>query len=85
VWAWGSQWLIQTNIAAWLSGGIVWVVDRDAAQRGTMGYVEEGDADRLVGPGAILITDTRALATLAALVLAAALLGWMSLLRRDVE
>ena len=85
VWAWGSQWLVQTNIAAWLSGGIVWVVDRDAAQQGTVGYLEEGDADRLVGPGAILITDTRALATLAALVLAAALLGWMSLLRRDVE
>ena len=28
VWAWGSQWLIQTNIAAWLQGGITKLVDR---------------------------------------------------------
>jgi ABC-2 type transport system permease protein len=86
VWAWGSQWLIQTNIAAWLSGGITWVVDRTAAQRGTAAYSEGAGGDQVVvGPGAILITDTRGLATLVALALAAAVASWLSFRRRDVE
>lgn len=86
VWAWGSQWLIQTNIAAWLSGGIAWVVDRNAAQQGTAGYVDGPVTDEArLGPGQILITDTRGLATLGAFVLAAALVSWVAFQRRDVE
>ena len=84
VWAWGSQWLVQTNIAAWLSGGITWVVDRNAAQQG-YGLVGPGGGENTVPPGSILISDTRGLATLAALVVVAGLLSWITFRRRDVE
>jgi hypothetical protein len=87
LWPWGSQWLLQTNAAAWLSGGLTWLVDRAAAERasGTGGgpVVLESEADLL--PGYILITDTRGLATLTALVLAVCAVSWISLTRRDVE
>ena len=41
LWAWGSQWLIQTNIAAWLQGGIPKLVDRRAAEQ-SMGSMSGG-------------------------------------------
>ena len=84
VWAWGSQWLVQTNIAAWLSGGITWTVDRNAAQQG-YGVVVEAEGEPYIPPGSIFITDTRGLATLAALVAIAGLLSWITFRRRDVE
>ncbi len=84
VWAWGSQWLVQTNIAAWLSGGITWVVDRNAAQQG-YGALGPDEGENVVPPGSIVISDTRGLATLAALVIVAGLLSWISFRRRDVE
>ncbi len=87
LWPWGSQWLLQTNAAAWLSGGITWLVDRAAAERasgaggGTVVLESEGD----LLPGYILITDIRGLTTLTVLVLAACAVSWISLRRRDVE
>jgi ABC-2 type transport system permease protein len=87
VWAWGSQWLIQTNVIAWLQGGTTWLVDRRAAMQGSGGYGEPGlgDGEPSLAPGYILISDTRALATLAGVVLVAALISWALFRRRDVE
>lgn len=84
VWAWGSQWLVQTNIAAWLSGGITWTVDRNAAQQGYNAF-GPGEGETFVPPGSIVISDTRGLATLAALVVIAGLLSWITFRSRDVE
>jgi ABC-2 type transport system permease protein len=86
LWPWGSQWLLQTNGAAWLSGGLTWLVDRAAAERASGtggGAVLESEGDLL--PGYILITDIRGLTTLTVLVLAACAVSWISLRRRDVE
>ena len=83
LWPWGSQWLLQTNAAAWLTGGLTKLVDRTTAER-TGAYLtnaSEGD----LPPGYILISDTRGLTTLAAIVAAACLVSWMSLRQRDVE
>jgi hypothetical protein len=87
VWAWGSQWLIQTNVIAWLQGGTTWLVDRRAAQQGVGGYEGTGleQPSQAVQPGYILISDTRALATLACIVLVAGVLSWALFRRRDVE
>lgn len=86
LWPWGSQWLLQTNGAAWLSGGLTWLVDRAAAERASGtggGAVLETEGDLL--PGYIVITDIRGLTTLTALVLAVCAVSWISLRRRDVE
>jgi len=80
LWPWGSQWLLQTNAAAWLTGGLTKLVDRAAAGRAG-GFVAEGD----LSPGYILISDTRGLATLAGIVLVTCAVSWVSLRRRDVE
>lgn len=80
LWAWGSQWLVQTNILAWLQGGMEWVVDRAAMEsRGV--YLEPGMGQ----PGTIWLSDTRALATLAAMVVVALLISVVMLTRRDVD
>lgn len=83
LWPWGSQWLLQTNAAAWLTGGITTLVDRAAAERAGAFVTELTEGD--LPPGYILITDARGLATLATIVLAASLISWMSLRQRDVE
>lgn len=84
LWPWGSQWLLQTNAAAWLAGSLTKLVDRAAAE-GSSGYVEySGGADQLPA-GYITISDTRGLATLAGIVLVACLISWISLRQRDVE
>jgi hypothetical protein len=80
LWAWGSQWLIQTNAAAWLTGGLDVMVDRAAAERST-GYVTEGSTL----PGYIRIDDSRGLAVLVAVVAVGCLVSWLSLRSRDVE
>lgn len=80
LWPWGSQWLLQTNSAAWLTGGLTKLVDRPAAER-TGAYLVEGQ----MPPGYIIISDTRGLATLAAIVAAACLVSWLSLRKRDIE
>ncbi|HEX6887758.1 MAG TPA: hypothetical protein VF143_06600 [Candidatus Nanopelagicales bacterium] len=79
LWAWGSQWLMQTNIAAWLQGGIQWRVDRNPVTYGSGPVVDE------VPPGTIFITDTRAMAWLAGLAVVAVLVSLVGFLRRDVE
>ena len=83
LWPWGSQWLLQTNAAAWLTGGVTKLVDRAAAERsGAFLTVVPGGQP---GPGYVVISDTRGLATLAVIVLAACLISWISLRQRDVE
>ncbi len=84
LWSWGSQWLIQTNAAAWLGGGIAWTVDRGASQRGyeTLEYT---DVVPLVGPGQIWIGPGRALGVLAAIVVVVSLVAVALLRRRDVD
>lgn len=79
VWPWISQWLVQTNIIAWLSDGMEKMVDPAAAERG--GFYQDGAA----GAGFVFISGGRALTTLAAIALLAALVGWIAFLRRDVE
>ena len=83
LWPWGSQWLLQTNAAAWLTGGLTKLVDRAAAERSGAYLVEVSEGDLL--PGYTLISDTRGLATLAAIVLVACTVSWLSLRQRDVE
>ena len=78
LWTWGSQWLIQTNIAAWLSGGIQWRVEANPVTYGSRVLDE-------VPPGTIFITDTRAIAWLSGLVLVGVLVSLVGFLRRDVE
>lgn len=80
VWPWGSQWLVQTNIMAWLQGGTDVMVNRAAAQQ-DLGYgaVMESPA------GYIHLSDTRALTTLAVVALTAVLIGWIAFRLRDVE
>ncbi len=80
LWAWGSQWLIQTNATAWLTGGLDVLVDPAAAQP-TAGFLPEGSAS----PGYIRIDDTRGIATLVTLVAIGCLISWWSLRSRDVE
>jgi hypothetical protein len=80
LWAWGSQWLIQTNAAAWLNSGLDLIVDRAAAER-TTGFLSEGSTL----PGSIRIDDTRAMATLVTMVAFGCLISWWSLRMRDVE
>jgi ABC-2 type transport system permease protein len=79
LWAWGSQWLIQTNLAAWLQGGVQWRVDRNPVTYSAAPLAPG------VEPGTIFITDTRALAWLATLALGTALVSLVAFLRRDVE
>jgi hypothetical protein len=81
LWPWGSQWLLQTNAAAWLTGGVTKLVDRAAAER-SGGYAELGDG---LPPGYIIISDNRGLATLATIVAVACLVSWITLRQRDVE
>ena len=89
LWAWGSQWLIQTNISAWLQGGIPKRVDRRAAEQSVGGMPgagpSDGETEAALGPGYIFISDTRALATLAGLVIVLSLASWASFRFRDVE
>jgi hypothetical protein len=80
LWAWGSQWLIQTNATAWLTGGLDVLVDPAAAQT-TAGFLPEGSTS----PGYIRIDDTRGIATLVTLVAIGCLISWWSLRSRDVE
>jgi ABC-2 type transport system permease protein len=80
LWPWGSQWLIQTNAAAWLNGGLDLLVDRAAAER-TTGFLPEGTTM----PGYLRIDDTRAIATLVTLVAFGCLISGWSLRKRDVE
>ncbi len=80
LWAWGSQWLIQTNATAWLTGGLDVLVDPAAAQP-TAGLLPEGSTS----PGYIRIDDTRGIATLVTLVAIGCLISWWSLRSRDVE
>ncbi|MCU0283413.1 MAG: hypothetical protein MUD13_05865 [Candidatus Nanopelagicales bacterium] len=79
LWTWGSQWLIQTNIAAWLSGGIQWRVEANPVTYGSGPVLDE------LPPGTIVITDTRAIAWLSGLVLVGVLVSVLGFLRRDVE
>jgi hypothetical protein len=79
LWAWGSQWLVQTNLAAWLEGGIRWRVDRNPVTYAAAPLAPD------VEPGTIFITDTRAIAWLSGLVLVAVLVSLLAFLRRDVE
>jgi ABC-2 type transport system permease protein len=81
LWPWGSQWLLQTNAAAWLTGGVTKLVDRAAAER-SGGYAELADG---LPPGYIVISDTRGLTTLATMVAVACLVSWITLRQRDVE
>jgi hypothetical protein len=78
LWAWGSQWLMQTNLAAWLQGGIQWRVDRTPVTYSA----PLGDA---VAPGTIFITDARAIGWLTGLAVVAVLVSLVGFLRRDVE
>ena len=80
LWPWASQWLIQTNAAAWLNGGLDLLVDRAAAER-TTGFLSDG----ATLPGYIRIDDTRGIATLVTLVAIGCLISWWSLRSRDVE
>ena len=80
LWPWGSQWLIQTNAAAWLNGGLDLLIDPAAAQR-TGVYLSDGVAS----PGYIRIEDSRGLATLVVLVVIGCVISWWTLRSRDVE
>ncbi len=83
MWAWGSQWLIQTNAIAWLDGGMAWTVDRRASERSGFGTdLVEG---ALTGPGQIWISQARALGVLAAIVVVISLVAAILLRRRDVD
>jgi hypothetical protein len=84
LWPWGSQWLIQTNSAAWLTGGLNLLVDRAASER-SGGYSELSEGADQLPPGYIVISDARGLGTLAFVVAAACLISWISLRQRDVE
>ncbi|MGB7981404.1 MAG: hypothetical protein WCF36_11505 [Candidatus Nanopelagicales bacterium] len=84
LWAWGSQWLIQTNALAWLGGGVAWVVDRGASQQGYSNY-ELTDVVPLVGAGEIWISQARALGVLAAIVVVISVIAGVLLRRRDVD
>lgn len=84
LWPWGSQWLLQTNAAAWLTGGLTKLVDRVAAERAG-GYSQYSEGSDQLPAGYIVISDIRGLATLAAIVAVACLVSWISLRRRDVE
>lgn len=79
LWPWGSQWLLTTNIAAWLQGGAMHLVNRAAAE--ASGFTPEGQS----APGYIWISGARALATLAVVVVAGGLVSWISFRARDVE
>lgn len=82
VWAWGSQWLVQTNIIAWLQGGIAWTVDRRALQSATPLGQAAPDALPL---GQIWLSQGRALATLTAMVVTCLVVAAVLLSRRDVD
>jgi ABC-2 type transport system permease protein len=79
LWAWGSQWLVQTNVAAWLSGGLQWTVNRNPVTYSAAPLAPD------VQPGTIFITDTRAIAWLSGLVVVGVLVSLVAFLRRDVE
>ena len=74
-WPWASQWLVQTNMLAWLQGGRLQMVSRQPVVYD----------DAAIAPGVIMITDTRALLTLSVIAALAVLAGWIALVRRDVE
>ena len=80
LWPWGSQWLIQTNAAAWLTGGLD--RSRRPARRATDRRVPSEGSTL---PGYIRIDDTRGIATLVTLVAIGCLISWWSLRTRDVE
>ncbi len=78
-WAWGSQWLVQTNLIAWLQGGVSWVVDRRPEA------ILETGPESYLGPGQIWISQGRALGTLSAMVLLVLVGSALLLTRRDVD
>lgn len=86
-WAWGSQWLVQTNLVAWMQGGMPWVVDRRAYEVGTGpgAFTQGGAGDPALQAGQIWLSQERALATLAAMGLAALVVAAVLLVRRDVD
>ena len=78
LWPWVSQFLVQTNVGAWLSGGVNVMVDRAAAQ--TSGFVPEGQT-----AGFVHISEVRGLTTLAVVALTVVVLSWIAFRRRDVK
>jgi hypothetical protein len=80
LWPWGSQWLIQTNVTAWLTGGLDVVVDRAAAERGAATLTDSSAV-----PGVVRIDDSRGLITLLAMVAVGCVISWWALRTRDVE
>mgnify|MGYP001819943915 CR=1 FL=1 len=83
LWPWATQWLIQTNLAAWLTGGSTVMVDPGAAQLDNT-FAPEVEVES-VPAGFLLITDTRALATLTVIAATGVVLGWITFRRGDVE
>jgi hypothetical protein len=79
-WPWGSQWLIQTNATAWLTGGLDVRVHLTAPQS-TAGLLPEGSTS----PGYIRVDDARAMATMVIVVAVGCLISAWVLRSRDIE
>ena len=76
LWPWGSQWLLQTNVAAWMSGGIEWQVSRS---------VTSGSDSTMTTFGNIFISQGRAMAVMVLMVLVVLTVAGTLLRRRDVD
>lgn len=82
LWTWGSQWLVQTNVLAWLQGGTQWVVARRGGPESSESGMVAPDA---TAPVTIWLSQGRALGTLAVMVVLVVLVAAVLLRRRDVD
>lgn len=80
LWPWGSQWLVQTNVIAWMSGGTEWTVSRGAAS-GSGSSVGGSEAQS----GVIYLSDERGLGVLVLMVGVVLAVAAYLLTRRDVD
>lgn len=80
LWPWASQWLVQTNIVAWVSGGMSWLVDPGASSGfGSSSMDSDGEA------GMIFISQWRAMTVLVIMVGSVLAVAGTLLRRRDVD
>lgn len=80
LWPWGSQWLVQTNVAAWMSGGMEWLVNPSARSgSGSSGMEIDGQA------GTIFLSQSRAMVVMVLMVLIVLGVAATLLRRRDVD
>ena len=78
VWKWGGQWMVHTNIAAWLQDGMTWILDAREA------YGPDG-ALSTESSVVVFISGGRAIGVLAATVVLLLAVAATLLARRDVD